>query len=218
MYANANPVVYEDPTGNSGQFVDCIAGIYNKVSSAVREIFASFLRLRTIDKVNLIVNSVNMAISLIEMFTADTIWDLIGSWGSFSLSLISICLISCNPLSSSVIILTGIFGISDDLYEISQCIYKRQWGKLVYNLILLGFDIAFLFFDIRDIKIDMDFEKILNSYQFSRTPDQTALVDLTMEAMANGGVTEEIKDILFSWCEDISSLEDVWNILYHLFK
>ena len=103
----------------------------------------------------------------------------------------------------------GMFSVGSDLYEIAKSLYERNWSAFVYNCVMLGVDIAFMVFDYNGIKESLD---------FNRTTNQNALIDITKEVMLKGGITEETKDILYSWAKEYDSFEDVWNIIYHIFN
>ena len=51
--------------------------------------------------------------------------------------------------------------------------------------------------------------------RYKRNDQQLSLIDLTKEAVANGIVPEDVKDILFKFANEYDSFDDVFIILFH---
>ncbi len=66
---------------------------------------------------------------------------------------------------------------------------------------------------IKDIHSNMLIEDYIPN---AKNADQIALIKLTKEAVASGGLTEHIKDILFEWAKEYDSFEDIWNLIFNL--
>lgn len=74
-----------------------------------------------------------------------------------------------------------------------------------------------MFFDIQEENANI-IKDLAEQAKIVRTLIQKKMIDVTMEIMKKGGVTQETKDILlnFAMKNNIDSFEDVWNLVYQL--
>lgn len=92
-----------------------------------------------------------------------------------------------------------VFTFGFDLAGLCESIYKRDWWKVASKLGCLAIDSIALISGYNNIKLEN--AKINYLSGIHRNGDQITLIDLTKEAIASGGMTESVKDILFDWAK-----------------
>lgn len=194
--------------------------VVTAIRGVLSNVYKTFKGLSFIKKANVVVNVINIAINVKEFITGDTIWNKIKAAGNIVLCLCNIYVTMADfRLCLSMIIGTGLFGIGNDIVDIIVAFTKKpvDWWGVVAGLGMLILDGIFMFFDIQEENANI-IKDLAEQAKIVRTPIQKKMIDVTMEIMKKGGVTQETKDILlnFAMKNNIDSFEDVWNLVYHL--
>ncbi len=212
LYAASNPVVYEDPTGNSYDSIKVAA--IETIKSVLREtqsLFNSLKSLKFIEKATVIVNIINIDTAVYRIYAGEPIEDVIYDVINIFLSVVAIATTIWKPpyLVSKVL---GAFGIAKDTYDIFKAVINKDWCGVVSGIGYMTIDAISMGTLINDHNLDL----LLKESKFVRNEDQETLINIVKEAVMEDGVTEHVKDVLFDWAKEFDSFEDVWNLIYHL--
>ncbi|MBQ4059906.1 MAG: RHS repeat-associated core domain-containing protein, partial [Lachnospiraceae bacterium] len=210
LYANANPVMYTDPSGYYSLAECSIAQTINGILNESRML--NVLRgLNFAKKATVVCNTFNIGVQVKNIICADSIGEVIDSFISIALSCVTI-VTTVKDVGFVVSMFASAIGIGNDIRGIVSAVMQRNWSDVVYNLGFLCIDVISMGMGIDD----HNFEKILKDCKFVRSSNQETLISLTKETVLADGLTEAGKDILFDWSKEYDSFEDVWNLIYHL--
>ncbi|MGN0495919.1 MAG: RHS repeat domain-containing protein [Lachnospiraceae bacterium] len=210
LYANANPVMYTDPSGYFSFAETQIGQVINGILEESR--FLNVLRgLNFVKKATVVCNIFNIGVQVKNIICADSIGEVVDSFISIALSCVTIAT-TVKDVSFVVSMFASGIGIGNDIRGIVSAVIHRNWSDVVYNL-------GFLCIDVISMGMGIDshnFEKLLKNCKFVRSTDQKTLINLTKETILADELTESVKDILFDWSKEYDSFEDMWNLIYHL--
>ena len=170
LYANANPVMYSDPSGYFSIAETSIGQTINGILENSR-IFNAIKGMEFIKKATLATSAFNIRVKIKNIITADNFVDVVDAAISIYISYMTINY-TLNPVGfTKSMVLSGL-GTANDLRGLIVAVLDRNWSEVVYNL-------GFLCIDFISIGIDVDehcFEEILKDSRFFRTENQQAFV------------------------------------------
>lgn len=211
LYANANPVVYSDPSG-------CFSILELQVSFNISSVISSTIRLSyNIAKYKNIIDTVVVTVSVINIAT--TIVELLSGEKDYFDALMTLTLSTCTIIATVATcpkiftVFVGIVGMGSDVVGLVEAARNGEWWRVIGQIGAITIDLFSMGVLINDIHTDTLFKNFEPSV---KNGDQITLINLTKEAIASGGLTEHIKDILFEWAKEYDSFEDIWNLIFHL--
>ncbi|MBD5136416.1 MAG: hypothetical protein HDT39_10725 [Lachnospiraceae bacterium] len=217
LYAGANPVIYNDPSGNFFSLIELnVSSAISNITDSINNV-ASLIRGKSlIDKATLLVSGIGISTAMLDLVSGEgDISSVFDDIVSITLSAFTIAtVIMDNPKYIAFSMGVGAIAFGYDLGGVINAICNRDWWQLVSKLGCLAIDAISLRAGYDGYKLEELRLKYLSGVH--RNGDQMALIDITKEAIAQGGITKEVEGVLYEWAKQYNSLEDVWNLINHL--
>ena len=210
LYANANPVMYTDPSGYFSIAECSIAQAINGILDKSR-LLSSLKGIEFIKKATLACNAFNIGVQIKNIIFADDLVDVVNAAISIVISGVSIANYIKPVGFVGSMVISG-FGTLNALQGLITSIINKNWSEVVYNL-------GFLCIDFVSMGVEVDehcFEEVLKQSRFFRTENQEILINLTKEVKKKPDMTGDMKNILFDWAKEYDAFEDIWNLIYHI--
>ena len=201
LYAQDNPVIYKDPTGNMCSLVECVVAAGAVPMQKIGEVWAAYKALKILNKVSVIVDVVDIGLGAVDIITADNLLEAIGGIGKIIYAFLDIYLIIKGKD------LTGIVKKINDVYVYA---YDGLWS------IISDFKKGNIAKGIMDILLFIKDILLARAGRNNKTGDQSALLELISEERSKGKIDSDIKSILYSWAGEYKCVLDYFGKLFDL--
>ena len=205
LFAAANPVVFEDATGNMFSLSEC------SICTAINNTIAEYQKLNSVRKLikfvktaTVIVESINIIESIQKIIAGEPWYDVVGDIASIVNSIVTIITITQGiSISGKLNFVSGIVGIISDSKDVVDGIKEKNVSLITKGVASVILDIIFLRMDFKE----NNFEKVSNTINKEK---QNLMYDISLEAILNGGLTELDKSKLMSMAYDFDYDAEVW--------
>ena len=201
LYAQDNPVIYKDPTGNMCSLVECVVAAGAVPMQKIGEVWAAYKALKILNKVSVIVDVVDIGLGAVDIITADNLLEAIGGIGKIIYAFLDIYLIIKGKD------LTGIVKKINDVYVYA---YDGLWS------IISDFKKGNIAKGIMDILLFIKDILLARAGRNNKTGDQSALLELISEERSKGKIDSDIKSNLYSWAGEYKCVLDYFGKLFDL--
>lgn len=225
LFAGANPVVYEDPTGQFSQLASTIASISARCTKAVMDCQKLHTMIRVLKNAIVIGEIVKIGTKMYDMSRTNDLWEFWACWRDIFVSLFTIIAITTEY--AIFITLSSILAYGSDIWDLGKSIInyvetlkigtpdqkKNAFIEVLYNLGCLVLDIAVDLFSGYMDKCEM--KDYIRKSKIGRNAEQEGLIELTQFVIEQGRVTDEAKESLRNWAELIDCSKDI-SIIFRL--
>ena len=212
LYAQDNPVSYIDPTGNMCTLVEAAISVGGWAMETAGKIWAAVKAIKAIvtwEAIKVICTIRSLGDQILNLLKADKWYEYVDSLSGLALTIIGIFVDSL-PVGRVFRIIIDFSGLVLDIFKLVINIFEHK--NIRGNIFDIFFDLLELLADAK-IKDKKALEELKKRYK--RNDQQLSLIDLTKEAVANGIVPEDVKEILFKFANEYDSFDDVFIILFH---
>ena len=210
LYAQDNPVIYKDPTGNAISLVEHLIAAGQWVVDFAKELW----KLKTyckFAKAIFIAQIVSLTTQIKDLLLADKPADWIESFSGLIITIIGVLELD---VSNFISYLSDGFSILMDLVHLIDDIKEKKRTNIIQDFVSLGVDIVALICGILKIKFD---EKAMADFKRSlvRTGPQEALIFLTKDFKNHGCIDDEFAGLLLKGAEMLGNWDDIWIVLFN---
>ncbi|MBR6402354.1 MAG: RHS repeat protein, partial [Eubacterium sp.] len=222
LFAAANPVVFEDPSGKFFLTQLSLTTAIEKILSTRSQLFTFHKGIEITKKAVIATNLVNIGLAFKDLLLdADSPLDILKDVADIGFSLLTIFTVCGIVEESKFIIILSVmgdwYGLGSDIVELIMAIKNKEWPKVAWCLICLSLDITFSILGIGEANADTI--NIVNARQMNKNYSNTeAIFELAYEAKCNGGLTDDVCEILYDWSKEYNSFNKVRLLLYNLMK
>ena len=203
LYAQDNPVIYKDPTGNMCSLVECVVAAGAVPMQKIGEVWAAYKALKILKKVSVISDVIEIAISIEDILVTNDKDEILKKLWDIGIAFVDIFLtISGIDIGKNLKLILSIHTYYEDLKNIKEDLSDEY--KLQGVLLAIG-DILVL---LKDIVLDIADRKLGGN--------QKALLELTKEEKKLGGIASDIKEILYGWGREYHCVFDLFGEIFNL--
>ena len=200
LYAQDNPVIYRDPTGNMCTLVEAVVSAGQWAMGKLSVLWAAIKAIRILKSASIITDVIDIKTCITEIISSDNRLDKIYNIGKIVFAVIDIISIITGKqiLPENLDKLLNYAAFRDDIESIINSFKKGETIKAIMDILVLIKDLLLLYAE-REIK-----------------GNKKAFVDLTKEAHQNGRINKDIKNILYSWAKEYKCVLDYFGELFYL--
>ena len=212
LYAQDNPVIYKDPTGNTISLVEHLIAAGQWVVDFAKTLW-KLKTYSTFAKAAFVAQIVSLTAQIRSLIVSETLSEGIENFVGIFMSLVGILEIDYNKI---LLFLADAMSIILDLYHLYVDIVEENVEAVQWGVISLGCDLIGLICDIAGVKYDK--QKSLKEARrkpYNRTPLQHILIDWTMFLKNNQLINDEDVKNLLNLAKQYGNWDDIWIILFH---
>ena len=214
LYAQDNPVIYKDPTGNMCSLVECVVAAGNWAMNAVKDLWHNIIHFKSLKwftKGLLISQFYSLTEEIKGFFTLKDKADRVENICEFILTLINLLGVDFGNWFTYI---TDSYLILKDLRNIIVDIIDHDRKSFIKHIIGLGVDVLALICDIAKIKFDAKIAKE-NLERYRRTDAQKYFNNLIKSFRENGEMTDELADRILYFAQIVGNWDDAWILIFH---